>query len=288
MHGHSAHGIARGGWGPKQADGTLCSQPDVPGKLSNPDLPLHCLYNKELQYMSCSLCGLSKPLVKSHIVPKSFYDLPSPGEEATKILSNTPGQHPRKSLTGVYSEGILCADCDAGTLGRLDQHATEHLLRGERRSIHRICFEYPNADPELITKFALSVLWRASLSSSPVFRRVKLGPYKERIKELLLSGHMSQATTVALVEFDETGLGLLDPHSTRFDGAMFWQLYASRFIFYVKMSGVTMPTFMQEFTLAKGRPVRSLVRKWRTSKEFGLARNIARANPKAFRPPRPR
>ena len=51
----------------------------------------------------------------------------------------------------------------------------------------------------------MSVLWRACVSASPVFSKVRLGPYEERVRQLLLSGETCPET------YEVLALGLRSP-----------------------------------------------------------------------------
>lgn len=243
----------------------------------------------EAVFMSCALCGEEKPLVKSHVIPRAFYDLPPPGDQPAKILSNTPGRYPKKSLSGIYFEGKLCGDCDAGCIGVLDQHAAEKLLNGRRSQLspfshnHPNAYVYADANPVVIKRFAVSMLWRAALAGGPYFHRVKLGPYRDAIKKSLIEGSDLQSVDVALAEFDKNALDFFDPLSARFDGVLVWLIYANRFIFYIKASQLAMPTSLEPVTLRPGKPVITAVRRWGASKEFGIAQDLVRTNPNAFK-----
>lgn len=233
--------------------------------------------------MKCALCGEERPLIKAHVVPRSFYDLPRHGEQSAKVLSNTLGSHPKKSQSGIYFEGKLCSGCDSGCLGSLDQHAGETLLNGNRLRHSIMSFQYPDADPDRIKRFAVSMLWRAALAGKPYFSRVRLGPYQDAIKQSLVDGSELADIDVAVAEFDAKLLDFMDPFSTRFEGVLVWVFYANRFIFYIKTSKLPMPRHLKPVTLRTGDVVTTVIRQWTRSKELGVAQSIVKANPSAFK-----
>jgi hypothetical protein len=172
---------------------------------------------------------------------------------------------------GPYDTEILCEDCD-GALGVFDQHAAEKLLHGERhfelRDGEKGVLNYPGANAELVMKFLASVAWRASKSNYKFFKRVELGPYEDELRRIFLSEcNGSPKLDCIIAEYDKADVPQLDPAYTRLDGVRFVVLYASRFVFYVKVDKRQTPNEFQEFCLSIGRPVLSLVRRWDTTKE---------------------
>jgi hypothetical protein len=139
----------------------------------------------------CKLCHYDRRLIDAHVIPRAFWQLPGPGEGAAKILSNTTGTFPRRTRIGVYDSSILCAECD-GELGKLDQHAAEMLLQNQPTELFHLAElcgrRYEHADTAMIYRFIVSVAWRASISTQPFFRRVRLGPYERSARHVLLEG----------------------------------------------------------------------------------------------------
>ena len=146
---------------------------------------------------TCSLCGNERKLVEAHLIPKCMYDLD--GKLPLKIVGLFGTSFPKRSQNGIYDAGILCAECD-NRIGVWDQHACESL-RAETRGLEVasatdglavdedgkvLCYVVGNADPELISKFALSVLWRCHHSSRDEARVVNLGPHADRIAKIIL------------------------------------------------------------------------------------------------------
>jgi hypothetical protein len=62
-------------------------------------------------------------LVRSHVVPRAFFDLAD--KDRVTLLSNTPGEYPKRSPIGVY-DFILCEACE-GSLGAFDDYAIKVL-----------------------------------------------------------------------------------------------------------------------------------------------------------------
>jgi hypothetical protein len=236
---------------------------------------------------ACRFCRKDAKLIKAHVIPEAFLALPSGEDGPAKILSPKPGIFPKKTLTGIYDNEILCATCD-GELGKLDQHAVESILRAPKVTDMRtgdqtLARQYPDADAELIGRFIASVLWRASISGHYFFSRVTLGPYEAIIRAILVGDAQEDGRVQTLLaEFDKKDASILNPHQTRTDGVRFWVIYANRFILYTKTDRQGAPGSLAPLTLMKGRVVTSVVRPWEGSKEYPLLARIAAAHPKAF------
>jgi hypothetical protein len=93
----------------------------------------------------------------------------------------------RTILHGVYDTNLLCADCDNALGSQLDDYALDVCRRfpREHRSFGDGYFVLDNVDGDRFTKFVLSVLWRASISTRPEFRDVSLGPYETPACEVI-------------------------------------------------------------------------------------------------------
>jgi hypothetical protein len=240
---------------------------------------------------TCQLCLRDRKLIKAHIVPQAFYASRRNEPGPAKILTNTTGIRPKKSQQGIYDPEILCEGCD-GDLGRLDQHAAEAILqvRGDpiwaddRSAV--VARRYPAAQPRLILLFAASVLWRAWITQQDFFGRVALGPYGAVLRALLLNGEDGDTdrVDVQLAEFDNPDCPFLDPHSLKMDGVRYWLVYANRFMFYIKLDRRKTPPILSTLSLRSRSDVVSVVRRFDSSKERSVMKNIALANPNAFAP----
>ena len=243
----------------------------------------------KLSMTVCRLCDQKKKLIKAHIVPRSFLQLSADVDKAAKILSTKQGYFPKRTLTGVYDQGILCKDCDA-QIGVFDEHAASSLIHSKnvqsfKEKDVKLKF-YNDAKPKMIQKFILSLAWRSSVTSHEFFSRVRLGPYEEKIREYLLSDDIDIfKISASIAEFDDRNFdtSFLNPHCSKFDGVTVWHFYANRFIFYVKADKQKLPRCFEPIRLQPGKVVMSLVREWHESKEKAAMVQTAKANPNAFR-----
>jgi hypothetical protein len=124
-------------------------------------------------------------LIKAHITPKGFARLIRGVEEPLlRVSADGVGQaHP---LLGEYDQNILCAECD-GILGKNDDYAVR--VCREFKAVLGDLFEDKAVDAERFSKFVLSMLWRASISTrGRYFGVVTFGPYQPVTKEVIFGG----------------------------------------------------------------------------------------------------
>ncbi|HEV8240972.1 MAG TPA: hypothetical protein VGS57_16520 [Thermoanaerobaculia bacterium] len=133
----------------------------------------------------CKLCGNVRSLCHSHIIPewahRTTYD-----DTHTALAIHAPTGRKRAVQVGIR-EHLLCRECE---------DRIERLETGYRRFWGRPdLFPEPLAAPyveihavdyKITSKFLLSVLWRAHISSHRDLAGVELGPYGEHLRVLLL------------------------------------------------------------------------------------------------------
>jgi len=108
--------------------------------------------------------------------------------------------------SGEFESNILCLSCDNEKLGRLERYASLMLYDGNpkvlefRETPDGMIFLYcAEIDYKQFKLFLLSILWRASISTRPIFREVSLGPYEERLRQMLLNEDPGQQMTFPCV-----------------------------------------------------------------------------------------
>ncbi len=145
----------------------------------------------------CKLCLENKPLCKeSHIIPLFLYKFLM--EENNKVVY-VDARKSKVKFNGEYEGNILCKNCDTVVIGRLDNYfakfihgefpqKTNSKFRkiGDRDIIVRE--NDPNYDYSKYKLFLISLLWRASISSRPLFNQIKLpGDIEEDLRSRILN-----------------------------------------------------------------------------------------------------
>jgi hypothetical protein len=108
-------------------------------------------------------CSNTK-FISAHILPRGFSRLirADPASELLKVAADKVG--PAFPQLGETDQGILCADCDA-KLGKDDGYAIDVCRSFQPDDLKSDPFEIGSVDADRFSKFILSFLWRASIST---------------------------------------------------------------------------------------------------------------------------
>lgn len=94
--------------------------------------------------------------------------------------------------TGIYESGILCNRCDNEVLGKFESYAAKILYQNsdldfiKEEDDHIINFMFRGIDFTKFKLFLVSILWRASISTQPMFSEISLGEEYEEIARKML------------------------------------------------------------------------------------------------------
>lgn len=234
--------------------------------------------------MKCKLCGEHRVLIKSHVIPKSFYRLNPYDRQPTRLLTNIPGRHSQKVPIGVYDPRLVCEECER-LFSPWDDYAADVLLKkGDQfetvsKENEVIAYKLPAFDYLLLKLFFLSLLWRAAASTQPMFSKVDLGSREKILKEALREGDPGTEDFfgVILRRFDTTELGILDPHLERFSGVRFCLIYLGHIVAYIKVDARPFPERMSAVALTPGAPLLLMAANFLTSPERRVMKNLVLA-----------
>jgi hypothetical protein len=156
------------------------------------------------------------------------------------MVTNIEGAFPKRIPIRVYDQTIVCERCER-SFSDYDSYAAHLFLNrfdefAEVRDNNRRLTGYMlrNVDYRLLKLFAIAVLWRASASLRTFFSRVRLGPFEEKAREMLLLKDPGDTKTFATLfsvwdAADSIPL-MMDPFEERWNGVRAYRFYLSRFV----------------------------------------------------------
>ncbi|WP_321516444.1 hypothetical protein [Marinifilum fragile] len=164
----------------------------------------------------CKLCKQEKPLIKkSHIIPdflhKELYDQKHYIKKFNAKSFRLGITRISKIPTGEYEGGMLCKECDGEKLGKYETYLGKILSNSDMPEEQKpICkkirngngvefMEIRNIDYKLLKLGLLTILWRSGISTRKTFQEVKLGPYEEKIRKMLIEENPSNDNEIELV-----------------------------------------------------------------------------------------
>ena len=148
----------------------------------------------------CLRCG-RQPTINAHIFPQSAVRAIRQRGPDTKTLAVT---HDRaftaRFQNGFFDPAILCKICD-GKIGVADKWFVENI-----DTIHNLAERWEpfgvvatQLDPSLVIQFAVSVIYRASLSNLGQFSHISLGPYTGIASEIAVEANQSELSAATVL-----------------------------------------------------------------------------------------
>lgn len=240
----------------------------------------------------CCNCGVEAALVKSHIIPESFFRELRADASSLLLVSGTRGHFPKRAPIGVYDKEILCKACEDLLLD-IDTYGAEVLLSNFDKHFSQVkhlgdtvAFQSCNVDAAKLLQFLVSVLWRASVSNQAFFKTVDLGPYTEIARHVAF-GQTSVASTIfdAVMsrwsEANEDSLpttAMLNPHQERWQGINAYRLYLGNVVAYVKVDKRNFQDPLSGLSLQRGSPIHLVTRSLAGSKDLGAIKKTVRTS----------
>jgi len=217
---------------------------------------------------TCKLCGTESALVsRSHVIPQWMYALLPKDARGFGIASSHKGEFQKKSQTGIYGK-FVCQTCET-LLSRWDDHAAIVLRRTP--TLTNGCWDYGSYAHGDLTRFYLSVLWRASACGHSFFETVDLGQRSAVLAKALLSNDDSDLAGFEVWPTRSDHLlafGLLTPIEVHIEAIPYWQLYMPLFQALIKVTAQPGATCVQPEKMMPDTP---LLMREKTFTEFGEA-----------------
>ncbi len=186
------------------------------------------------------LCLKSSKLVKSHIIPLSFYKQGNPffkKDDGIKIFSSKSSRE-KRSPNGVYSS-IFCDACEKSFL-ESDSKIHFILKRYGNDSISRVT---SIVDKMILDRFVPSLLLRAHFSTHKLFGNFDLGgKYVESIRAYLLGQSNYPDSILYFFCKYPKHVGIHSPSIfKRTEGFRFWVFYMGIYSLYLKIDSRPLP-----------------------------------------------
>lgn len=214
----------------------------------------------------CGFCSNVGPHPEAHIFPRAL-QRGDPGQ-AYKLINIGKVAPAKRSQTGIYDSELWCDECEARS-SKLDTYAAETLL-DEKNIVpvqgmvdfrgRQLLYECVGADPARLQLFALSVLWRASASKRPELKGFSLGPYQNRLRDILRTEDQQKLRRYPLLiqyeDVPDMRSGFFTPaRSVKRDFVIF---RGGGFSFRVKMTNCPLTPGLKSFAIVPGSKVHLL------------------------------
>jgi hypothetical protein len=199
---------------------------------------------------TCRFCNRSKSLVKSHVIPRSFFH--QLRGSAKHLYAGVYREHRplEYSQSGIWDDEILCCDCEP-LFSEWDAYGFEVLhpppgTNGPIRNDNDLLpFFLRNVDYAKLKLFILGTLWRASVTKHGFFGSIDLGPHELRIADMLRQKNPGTPDEYAVIITRLIGERLdkviYAPWSTKLRGVHFCILYLPNLKIHIKVDKRPLP-----------------------------------------------
>ncbi len=196
--------------------------------------------------MTCKLCLENLPLRNSHVVPEFFYK--ACYDEKHRIFPRSGGRVLHPPVQKGLCERLLCGTCETHLSG-FEKYGREVLYGGVEIAAKKTPdgIELQDLDFTKIRVFLLSILWRMSVASAPMWSAVSLGPHDEPIRKMVLDGDPGSEMdypvlcVVPLFEGEFLHDFILQPDFVRAHRGRFYRAILGGFLFMFYVSAVGLP-----------------------------------------------
>lgn len=226
----------------------------------------------------CKLCGDQAALVpRSHVIPQWMYGMLPDDGQRFRIASTAPDEFEQRSQTGIYGQ-FVCNACE-NLFSRWDNHAADVLRRTPTKTdVGWNYGEYRYGD---LSRFYLSVLWRASVCGHKFFEAITLGDRGAAVAAALRSMDDASLNTFDVWPSCSSHWlsgGLLSPIQVQIESVSHWQLYLPRFQALIKVVDGPGASRVQPYKLTPRSPLRMLEKTFAEFGEVATFTQVVKAN----------
>lgn len=156
------------------------------------------------------------------------------------------------------TEPLLCSECE-GALSKHERYVSLvfsgqlHVsARREGRIVYLEGLEY-----ESFKLFALSVLWRAGVSSLQMFEEVQLGPHQEKLRRMVHSGNPGETYEYPFLLSPIRHKGelqqsmIVQPTTSRIDGHLAYRFVFGGLVWVFVVTGHRVPAIIENASISK-------------------------------------
>ena len=205
--------------------------------------------------MKCRLCDMECELQNSHIIPEFVYKQLYDSKGRFHVLS-TQERRPRPLEQKGIREKLLCQDCEQ-QLSKYEKYAREVIMGGApfKAQPKGNLLYLSSIDYHKFKLFQLSILWRSSISSHPLFARVNLGPHESKIKQLIKNDNPGEQLQYPCIIYGLTSTGnihvnLIDqPRRFHTAGHITYRFIFSGFVWVYYVSSHKLPPLTSSIVL---------------------------------------
>ncbi len=136
----------------------------------------------------CKLCHQVRDLRNSHVIPELCYLHAYDHAHRAQKFEADSGK--RRLIQKGLREQLLCDDCES-RLSKWESAFKQHWYTGSAlpATVPPGLVTVSGFDYTAFKLFHLSIFWRASVATTDDFNTVDLGPYEEKIRQMLLCGN---------------------------------------------------------------------------------------------------
>ena len=222
----------------------------------------------------CRLCGIRSSLVKSHVIPAALHKDAQKSAGTSDFMKIYTDQLPYEptSKTGIWDR-IVCLECEQ-RFQQWDDYGVDFVRRyrsgqGDKRlgtPDHPLGFEVSNVDYTRLKLFVLGMLWRAHVSSQPMYHRISLrSETYTALTSAVLSGNPGSPSdfsiTITLFNNSIERLFMADPHPQDFMGVEHIRFYVyGGFTFFIKLGDAPTLAETNDLHLQPSKPLKIIMK----------------------------